>query len=49
VIIGLSDRTQAEIISGLAEGDKILLPTPEAKPQNSNAPRMPPGGGMGRL
>lgn len=46
VVIGLSDRTQAEVISGLKAGDRILMNL--APSQNSSAPR---GGmrGMARL
>lgn len=48
VVIGLTARTQAEVISGLNEGDKVLLQTPTSKPQDSGAQRRMPGG-MGRL
>jgi macrolide-specific efflux system membrane fusion protein len=44
VIVGLSSRTQAQVISGLTPGDKVLLPVAES---NNNRP----GGmrGMGRI
>jgi macrolide-specific efflux system membrane fusion protein len=44
VIVGLSDRTQAEIISGLKEGDKIIVPmTAETSstPSQGRGMRMP--------
>lgn len=46
IIVGLSSRTQAQVIDGLKSGDKVLLPVA----QSGNAGG-PPGGmrGMGRL
>lgn len=45
VLIGLSDRTSAQVIAGLNEGDKIVLPTP-VTPQGQ-APSQ--AGGMRRM
>ena len=46
IIVGLTSRTQAQVIDGLAPGDKILLP---AAPSGNNAQRPPGGMRMGRL
>ncbi len=48
VIIGLSDRSKAQIISGLKAGDKVIsAPAPQSSGNaNRDMPRMP---GMGRL
>jgi macrolide-specific efflux system membrane fusion protein len=50
IAVGLMDRTQAQVVSGLAPGDRVLLPSaqPVAAPASSTtAPRRM--GGMGRL
>lgn len=44
VLIGLSDRTSAQIISGLEEGDKIVLPSSTAA--TATAGQTPRAGGM---
>lgn len=50
IIIGLMDRTQAQVVSGLQPGDKVMMQVPEVKPASSAS--MPRGGrtpGMARL
>jgi macrolide-specific efflux system membrane fusion protein len=47
IIVGLTSRTQAQVIDGLSPGDKILLPA--AAPSGNNAQRPPGGMRMGRL
>lgn len=49
VQIGLSDRTVAQVVSGLSEGDRIVLPSTSAAP--TAAPKTQGGGrgGMPRL
>jgi macrolide-specific efflux system membrane fusion protein len=44
VLIGLSDRTSAQVISGLSEGDKVVLPSTAAAPASGTAA---PRRGMG--
>lgn len=48
IYVGLLTRAKAEIKSGLAEGDKIVVAgeTAPAAPKNAGGPRMP---GMGRI
>lgn len=45
VIIGLSDRSSAEVISGLSAGDKVIIPSgttsTDAATKSSSRPRMP--------
>lgn len=42
VLIGLSDRTNAQVLEGLKEGDSIVLPTPTSESSASSARmRMP--------
>lgn len=46
VIIGLSDRSTAEIISGLSDGDKVIIPSASvsATTPKTNMPKRMPGG-----
>lgn len=43
VVIGLSDRTNAQVLSGLDAGDQVLIPAAviENKPSNNARQRMP--------
>lgn len=43
VVIGLSDRTNAQVLSGLDAGDQVLIPAAviENKPSNNTRQRMP--------
>lgn len=43
VEVGVSDRVQAEIVSGLNEGDVVELPSPESRVAAGGGPRMPRG------
>lgn len=50
VTVGVSSRVQAQILSGLAEGDTVVLSTPAAgQGASSNRPQGGPGGGLPRM
>lgn len=51
IIIGLSNRNKAQVISGLSAGEKIAVPTQAAPASTPNTGRRTSGppGGMGRL
>ncbi|MBF0628740.1 MAG: efflux RND transporter periplasmic adaptor subunit [Magnetococcales bacterium] len=52
VEVGVKNRLQAQILSGLAEGDEVVIASPEKRPGASTSPllmnRRPTGGGRGR-
>lgn len=51
VVIGLSDRSKAQVVEGLSAGDRVISSIAEtaASSTSSNTSRMPRMGGMGRL
>jgi len=49
VWIGLTDRSRAEVLSGLEDGERVLLPAPREQAQGSNSGGNRGGGGFMRF
>ncbi|NGZ06385.1 MAG: efflux RND transporter periplasmic adaptor subunit [Magnetococcales bacterium] len=51
VEVGVKNRLQAQILSGLEEGDEVVIAAPEKRPSSGNSPllmKRPSSGGRGR-